>query len=197
MSKAAIVGFRFAAAAAVRVRAVTAGREKLLYREVKPFKHIARIFRTTTVSIISRTAAILRRHTDIICRHEQLNIPFQTNNRELAKCDIQLFDVIAQNDIIPEQAADIFRHLVQFTAAAAAAARLYNLCRKNQRVKSFYLCPEPDRSPTVSAASFPAVPRQTAHVKQSPNPAAHAYTIHFAAMILPCRPDNPQPYCDD
>lgn len=77
--------------------------EKFIYREFKPFKNITGILRLTVCA--TAAGAFLDWHADIICRHQQLDIPLQTDNGKLAQRDIQFSDVGIQNDIITKHAA--------------------------------------------------------------------------------------------
>ena len=141
------------------------------------------------------TAAVLGRHADVVCRHEQLNVALQTNNGKLSQRDKQLFHAGVQNDVVTEQAAQRFRYLAQITAAAAPALRLHNLGGQHQRVKCFCLCRRlfPVRQSPADGGARPAR-LQTAPARQSPIPAAHAHTNPAAAAPASFPPSN-QPRC--
>lgn len=138
-ASAAFILFRVTAAVLVEIARCAAPvlREKFLHREFKPVEHLAGIL---LLAASTGAAAILGRHTDVVRRHEQLNVALQANDGELSQRDKQLFHAGIQNNIIAKQTAERFRHFAQITAAAAAALRLHDLGRQHQWVKCFYLC---------------------------------------------------------
>lgn len=96
----------FTAAVTLLLRTVT-GRiipwEKFIYRKFKSFEDITWVLCSAIRA--AAASAFLNRHADIICRHQQLNIPFQTDNGKLPQCDIQLAHAVIQNDIIAKHTA--------------------------------------------------------------------------------------------
>ena len=72
------------------------GREKLVNRELKVRENLTGILLAANTAV----RAVAARQTDIIRRHEQLDIAFQTDNRELAESDKQLVAIVAQYQII-------------------------------------------------------------------------------------------------
>lgn len=85
------------------IPAVIVPREKFIHWKFKPFKNITRILRLAVRT--TAAGAFLDRHADVICRHQQLNIPFQTDNGKLPQRYIQFSDAVIQNDIITKHAA--------------------------------------------------------------------------------------------
>lgn len=110
-----------------------AARTKFLFREINLIEHPARIFRLTRAAF-----ALLGRHACIICRHEKLCIPFQTNDRELTQRDKELLDVAAQNQVFIKHASQTLRNIVVTAAAFTAAVRLNDLRRQNDRIERLH-----------------------------------------------------------
>ena len=182
-----------AAAAVYRSGAVTVlivPWEKFIYREFKPFKDIAWILRLAICAAIA--GAFLYRHADVICRHQQLDIPFQPDNGKLSQCDIQLAYIAIQNDVISKHASQRFRYLIQITAAAAAAVRIHHLCPQQQWVQCFCLCRRLFPQSACGAAVLPALPEIPPEI-QLPIPDAYGNIVHFPAVKRLSPPENPSP----
>lgn len=192
-ASAAFILFRVTAAVLVEIVRCAASvlRKKFLHRKFKPAEHLAGIL---LLAASTGAAAILGRHTDVVRRHEQLNVALQANDGELSQRDKQLFHAGIQNNIIAKQTAERFRHFAQITAAAAAALRLHDLGRQHQRVKCFYLCRglflflQRHGGVCVRAARLQRFP-----AKQSPILDGHEHTSVPAATAERFPPDNPSP----
>ncbi len=92
-------------------------REEFFDWECKAGEYFAGIF--CAVAANAGIAAILLRHTDIICRHKQLNIALKLDDRELTDGNNELVAGRIQCKILTaEAAADRTRHFAQLTAAA-------------------------------------------------------------------------------
>ena len=99
---------------------LSAWREEFINREVKAREYLAWVF--GAVAADTGITAILLRHTNIICRHQQLDIALELDDRELTNGDNQLVAGGIQSQILsPEAATDSTRHFTQVTRAAAMA----------------------------------------------------------------------------
>ena len=192
-ASAAFILFRVTAAVLVEIarRAASVLREKFLHRKFKPAEHFAGVL---LLAASASAAAILGGHTDVIRRHEQLNVTLQANDGELPQRDKQLFHAGIQNNIVAKQTAERFRHFAQIAAAAAAALRLHDLGRQHQWVKCFCLCrrlfrfQQPHDGVRVRAAQLQRFP-----AKQWPISGGHEHTIVPAAASARFPPNNPSP----
>ena len=70
-------------------------RIKFLHRKVDALKH-----RTGILWTAVSAAALLRRQTQVICRHQKLYIAFQPNDRKLTQRDEQLLDITGKNQLL-------------------------------------------------------------------------------------------------
>lgn len=114
-----------------------ARREKFIHRELETIEYITRVL----CIIRAVAAAFTLRHADVKRRHQQLNIPLETQNRKLSQCYKKAISVAVQRNVLSTEAvADRCRNRTQFTSAAAAIGRLYNLCFKQNRLYRFNYC---------------------------------------------------------
>ena len=114
---------------------ITPRREEGIDRELEAVKDLAGIFGLTASA---RAVAVTLGHADVIRRHQQLNIAFQTHDRELTDGNKQTVARIAQIQFFAAKAlADRSRNRIDFAAAAAAIGRLYNLCFQQDGLDGF------------------------------------------------------------
>ncbi len=111
--------------------------EELVNRELKAVKYIARIFGFITACACA--VAVTFWHTDIISRHQKLNITFQTHDGELAQSDKQAIAIRIECNVLAAKAlANWGRHCADITATAAAIIWFYDFCFQQNRFYRFY-----------------------------------------------------------
>ena len=79
------------------------------------------------IVLAAAAGALLLRHTVVIYRHQELGVPLQTDDRELAQGNIDPLSVIAEAQVAAEAGANARRDFGQFTVAGAALADVHQL----------------------------------------------------------------------
>lgn len=108
------------------------GWEKLIDWEVNIFEYAAGIFVGIT------TGALLIGHAVIVDRHQNLGVPLQTHNGELAQSHIDSAAVISSGKLPIKEAVDKGRHLTKVAITVVASAAVLELSIQDNWVHSLY-----------------------------------------------------------
>ena len=95
---------------------------------------------TEAVENGAAAVALLLRHTVVVDRHEQLGIPLQADDGELAQGDVQAVYVAALGEGVPEAVQDGLGDLGEGTVAGAALAYVYQLHVQDDGVHGLSHC---------------------------------------------------------
>ena len=104
------------------------GREELVDGELDMAEHLAGVL------VVAAAGALLLRHAVVVHRHEELGIPLQTDDGELAQSDVDALAVAAEAQVAAEAGADAGGHVGQGAVAGMALAHVYQLHVENDGI---------------------------------------------------------------
>ena len=110
-----------------------AGGEELAHGELHMAEDLAGV-----LLAVGAAGALLLGHAVVIHRHEQLGVPLQTDDGELAQGDIDPAALAAAAQIAVEAAADAGGHVGQLAVAGAALAHVHQLHVEHDGVHHLY-----------------------------------------------------------
>lgn len=101
------------------------GGEELAHGEADLAEQLAGVL--LVAAAVTAAVAVLLRHAVVVGGHEQLGVPLQTDDGELAQGDEQAVRVAAGDQLVGEAGAHLGRDLAAGTGAGAALAYVHQL----------------------------------------------------------------------
>ena len=114
------------------------GREELIHREGDVLEELAGII--TAAAAVGAGGAALVRQAVVVHRHQQLAVPLQADDGELAQRDEHPAAVLARRQVAAKALAHAGGHLAQVAVAAAAVAALHHLGAQDDGIHRLYYC---------------------------------------------------------
>ena len=112
------------------------GREELIHREGDVLEELAGII--TAAAAVGAGGAALVRQAVVVHRHQQLAVPLQADDGELAQRHKDTTVVVTGRQVAAEALADTGRDLAEIAVAAAAVAAFHQLGTEDDGVDSFH-----------------------------------------------------------
>ena len=112
------------------------GREELIHREGDVLEELAGII--TAAAAVGAGGAALVRQAVVVHRHQQLAVPLQADDGELAQRHKDTTVVVTGRQVAAEALADTGRDLAEIAVAAAAVAAFHQLGAEDDGVDSFH-----------------------------------------------------------
>ena len=109
------------------------GREELAHRELDLPEQLAGVL----LAAVAAAVAVLLRHAVIVGGHEQLGVPLQADDGELAQGDKQAVHIAASNQLLGEAGAHRGRNLAAIVVVMALA-HLHQLHSQDDGIHRLY-----------------------------------------------------------
>ena len=145
------------------------GREKFAHREIDVAEQAARIVGATA-------GALFLRHTVIVHRHQELGIPLQTDDGELAQSNVDPAAFVSAAKLPAEALADGRGHLAQIAVAVpSAAARTIGSTASTTASgrldrRSMGISGSPERNLEEKILALPSLPNRMARLSKTHRP---------------------------
>ena len=130
MARGAFYCQELAAATAAAVSTRPVGREELVDGEL----HVTEDLTGILLAGAAVAGAFLLRHAVVIDRDEQLGVPLQADEGELAKRDVEPLALAAEVQIAAEAGTDAGGHVAELAALAVAVAGIHQLHAQSQGI---------------------------------------------------------------